>query len=119
MILDIAENLKKVLPNSVIFLGGPEVSFESWKDSFGLFVYWFRNKRRGWKNTFLTWQSRFVGGNIDFSKIKGITYRNGKNIISNMPESELNPDDIPFSSGNLSDMENRIIYYEIPERLPV
>lgn len=117
MILDIAENLKKVLPNSVIFLGGPEVSFESEKILSDYSFIDFVIRGEGEKILFnLTEQ--FVGGNIDFSKIKGITYRNGKNIISNLPESELNPDDIPFSSGNLSDMENRIIYYESQRGCP-
>ena len=117
MILDIAENLKKVLPKSFIFLGGPEVSFESEKLLSDCPFIDLIIRGEGEKILF-NLAEQFVSGNIDFSEIKGITYRNGKDILSNLPESELNPDDIPFSSGDLSDMENRIIYYESQRGCP-
>lgn len=117
MTLHIAEMLKKVLPNVFIFLGGPEVSFESSlllkENNFIDLVI-----RGEGEKIFYSMAKSLINGSFDFSSINGVTYRKGEEIVANPSEKELDLNDIPFSCGNLQDMENKIIYYESQRGCP-
>lgn len=117
IIMDIAENLKKVLPNVYIFLGGPEVSFDSEKI--------LENNRfidaviRGeGEETFRLLASFFVDGKPALSQIDGLTFRDGEKITANPPRNEIPPDSIPFVYDDVNGLENRIIYYESQRGCP-
>ncbi len=117
MTLHIAEMLKKVLPNVFIFLGGPEVSFESdllLKENRFIDLVMRGEGEKIFYNT----AKSLINGSFDFSSINGVTYRKGEEIVINPPEKELNLNDIPFSCGNLKDTENKIIYYESQRGCP-
>jgi len=116
MILDIAENLKKVLPECLIFLGGPEVSFESeeFLKSHSFIDLVIRGEG---EKTFFD-LSHAILENSPFNNIKGITYRKDNEIFINPPQDDLNPAEIPFTYESFDDVQNRIIYYESQRGCP-
>jgi radical SAM superfamily enzyme YgiQ (UPF0313 family) len=117
IIMDIAENLKKVLPDVFIFLGGPEVSFDSEKilenNSFIDAVI-----RGEGEETFRLLASFFINGKPALEHIDGITFRNEEKITANPPRSDISLDSIPFVYDDVSGLENRIIYYESQRGCP-
>ncbi len=108
IILEIASNIKKVLPNTFIFLGGPEVSFDSQKllSKFSFIDLIIRGEG---EKVFYNLAKALINKNT-FSNIKGITYKKGNEILYNPPETEIMPDEIPFSNFDLSETKIRIIY---------
>ena len=114
---NISKNLKKVLPNIKIILGGPEVSYNSVEylkeNSFVDIII-----RGEGEKTFKEITEWILYNKYDISDIKGITYRNEDVIISNDDREALNLDEIPFAYDDLSDMDNKIIYYETQRGCP-
>lgn len=115
-ILKLAKDLKKVNPNVVIVLGGPEVSYDA--------------KELLNKNTFVDY---IVSGEGEIalkellvalrddrptSNISGVTARVEKEIVSNHPCMIENLDDIPFPYDDFTELDNRIIYYESSRGCP-
>lgn len=116
----IISEIKKILPDCIIWVGGPEVSYDSDK---------FLNEnpnvdmvmRGEGEITF-----KEVVDNIDkgyekeqLKEIKGITYRtNTGEIISNPDREYMDMSLIPFPYENMSDFENKIIYYETSRGCP-
>ena len=116
MVLSVACDLKKLLPQTVIFLGGPEVSYRaekllrehSWVD--------FIMAGEGEK-TFCRivrrWRERENGNeNISLSDINGLVYRNEGEIVRTPSAGVIDMDDLIFPYEDLSGLEHRILYYE-------
>ncbi|WP_058486423.1 B12-binding domain-containing radical SAM protein [Defluviitalea phaphyphila] len=116
-ILELIKIIKKILPHTIIILGGPEVSYdgetlmEKYKD-IDIIVF-----GEG-EQTFYDIIEHFKKGNKSLEEIDGIIYRIGEKIIKNKPRMPLNLDDIPFVYENFSDIRNRIIYYETSRGCP-
>lgn len=112
-ILTITEEIRKILPKVPIWLGGPEVSYNSEQvlteqpEITGIM-------RGEGEETFLELMEYYVEGNRELSSIKGITYRDGK--TEDRPLTDLNQ--LPFLYGNLEDFQNKIIYYESSRGCP-
>ena len=109
MIKIVAGRLKKLLPGTVLFFGGPEVSYDSAafleENPFADAV--IRGEGEGvYKSLLERWTE---GG--DISDIGGITYRKNGEIHENPAGEPLRLDDIPFVYANADEFKNRIIYY--------
>lgn len=110
--------LSKLLPDTQIWLGGPEVSYNAqniltdYKMVKGIMI------GEG-ENTFYKILEHYCGNSIDLKDIKGIIYRTAnQNIVSNALIQLLELNDIEFAYGDLSNFENRIIYYESSRGCP-
>ena len=128
-VLTITNELKKLLPESLIWLGGPEASY-------GADKYLKENKElegimvgEG-EATFAKLMKIWVKLGIDglasenrkkdpYEKINGIVYRKDNGgITENKGTERIDLDDIPFVYKDLSKFENRIIYYETSRGCP-
>lgn len=120
MVEEIVENIYKVLPRVHVWFGGPEVSYTA-QD--------FLNKHNHAKGVIcgegeeifknvLEAYSDEESTDILLQNIKGISFWNNGKIISNEPEKPIDMSKIPFVYENLSDFENRIIYYESSRGCP-
>lgn len=129
MIRELCVELKKVLPETKIWLGGPEVSYdgkeylESNLSVDGIMV------GEG-EETFLELLDYYVKGDKALHEVKGIIYRKSalKDIDINPNKEDdievtkirplLNFNDIPFCYDNIEEFENKIIYYETSRGCP-
>lgn len=117
-ILTIAKELHKVAPQVHIWLGGPEVSYDSEKvleeNSFiegiiqGEGEVTFYELVKTWKDN-----------SNDYRDISGIIYRDKCGQIHQNPVRPLmSLDDLPFIYQDLSKFENKILYYETSRGCP-
>jgi len=113
----IATELKKVMPNVHIWLGGPEVSYDA------VNVLESHNYLDGimmgeGEATFYELAKHYVDDAIEFSDIAGIAYRSENGVLANSMRPLMNMDDIPFVYSDLQEFDNRIIYYESSRGCP-
>lgn len=107
----------KVLPDTAIWLGGPEVSYDARKvleehpEVTGVM------KGEG-EVTFLELAGFYLEGISELAKIEGITYRDGDRIQENPWRGITDLSTIPFVYKDLKKFENRIIYYESSRGCP-
>ena len=106
--------LHKLLPETDIWLGGPEVSYNT--------DYYFDNFQcvKGimvgeGEETFKELVQYYVLGNGDLTNIKGIALPEMRNV---KPRECVDMSLIPFPYKDLSEFENRIIYYESSRGCP-
>ena len=131
-VTEITKELKKIMPDVPVWLGGPEVSYDSdmqlkkypWVDGIiagegEITFYEMINHYLSGSN-----DGSFDKTNISLADIKGIVYRDGKNnIVSNAARPRMCMDDIPFpytedAGFNIESLKNRIIYYETSRGCP-
>ena len=125
MILELVVDLKKVLPSCDIWLGGPEVSF----DSVGLLKGYHQLKGivigEG-EQAFTK-----IIGNVRLDEIAGITYRDSQSQIigsdgnncydkltATWRKNETTMDKIPFPYKDMEKFKNKIVYYESSRGCP-
>lgn len=118
-VLEIVRDLKKVLPDVKIWLGGPEVSYRAEEllrrepEVDGIMV----GEGEG---TFC----RLAAGYLEaaeeiFRGIPGLVFRTSAGeIVAAPPAPLIDLSDIPFPYGDLSGLEHRIIYYESSRGCP-
>jgi len=122
MTFNLVRDIKKLLPKVRIFLGGPEVSFESERlleqinEIDGIML------GEG-EQTFCELINHFesVGKEKleDLSQIKGLIYKGINNTIrKNDARDVIDLSTVPFPYKDLSDFENRILYYETSRGCP-
>ncbi len=117
-VLKIASSLKKVLPECTVFMGGPEVSFEC-KDFLEKYHFIDMIIKGEGEITFSKWIDRFEK-DIDFSDIKGIAVRKEDGIYDNSMQTEtFDLNSLPFFYKDLSEFQNRIIYFETSRGCPM
>ncbi|MDD4802773.1 MAG: DUF4080 domain-containing protein [Syntrophomonas sp.] len=117
-ILEICADFKKVSPHTIIILGGPEVSYDTEQLLQDNHCIDYVVRGEGEQTLCELLPAVLEGKKTDY--IKGICYRDGKEVFQN-PNRELiaNLDDIPFPyQGNLDEMADRIIYYESSRGCP-
>lgn len=118
VVLKLCSSLKKLKPEAVIILGGPEVSFDSEmllaKHDFIDYIV------RGEGEETLLELLRLLNGDIqDIASIPGVTYRKSDRILANHERSLLKAlDAIPFPYDNLDELDTKIIYYETSRGCP-
>lgn len=116
-ILTIAENLKKILPQVVIVLGGPEVSYDAieilkQKPFIDIII------RGEGERAFLSLAKYFVERRGTLEQIRGISYRIGKEMKENLPAEPIQMDELPFVYDDMTELEHKIIYYETQRGCP-
>jgi len=116
--LKLASDLKQLAPDTVIVLGGPEVSF-------GAFDMMVRNSAidcivRGEGEETCRQLLQAISCGLPLDDIAGITYREGEEIVAN-PEreaiAELDRVPSPFAAG-LVDLGKPLVYYETSRGCP-
>ena len=114
---NLIREVHKVLPDTAIWLGGPEVSYDAGKvleehpEVTGVM------KGEG-EVTFLELAGFYLEGISELAKIEGITYREGDQIQENPWRGITDLSTIPFVYKDLKKFENRIIYYESSRGCP-
>ncbi len=108
---EIVRDLVKVLPGTIIWLGGPEVSFNA-KETLAVNTGVFGIVRGEGEETWKELLSFYLNGTPNPEDILGITYRREEGIVDNPERPPIQMDDIPLCSDEASDYKNRIIYYE-------
>lgn len=112
IVIKIINAYKKISHNTFIFLGGPEVSYETDQLMAKELAIDLVISGEGEK-TFATLLTSLVKKDILLEAIEGIVYRKNHSIINNAPRIPLSMDDLPFVyEEGISELENKIIYYE-------
>ena len=117
MIEDVVGVFHKLCPAIPIWLGGPEVSFETTDflqkhpDVFGVM-------RGEGDRTFLELCRYYDGSISELREILGISFREGEEIISTECRPIVDMSTLPFSYNTTQDFSNRIIYYESSRGCP-
>lgn len=130
-VYELVRDLKQVLPETEIWLGGPEVSYDS-----GRILSQepeIRGIMRGEgeltfsqvAEAYLAAEDRLAAEDPEdrllarLEGILGITYRDGSGEIrENGPQRLLSMDEIPFYYKDMAGFENRIVYYESSRGCP-
>ncbi|NLL70947.1 MAG: B12-binding domain-containing radical SAM protein [Epulopiscium sp.] len=120
-VLSLVSVIKQIMPKTMIFLGGPEVSYDS--------EFWLREHKEvdfiiqgeGEETLYELIQYFYKEGKIKtLEEIKGICYRQGDKIYEGPSRFPLNLNTIPFvyDSNEFKELKNRIIYYESSRGCP-
>ena len=105
-VMSLVCDLKKILPGTLLFLGGPEVSYhpeEVLRNHPDVDLVMVGEGEQ----TFREFMDR-----KKLSEIDGIVYREGTDIQRTAPRQGMNLDELVFPYDNLEGLENRILYYE-------
>ena len=116
MIENVISSIKKILPNTVIVLGGPEVSYgyKEHLEKNADFVVVGEGEA-----TIKELIEYFIYSDLKIEGIKGIAYKKNNEIVVNESRNLLDLDSIPFAyKYGFEDLENRIIYYETSRGCP-
>ena len=109
--------LTKVLPNTKIVLGGPEVSYNS-EALFERLPIDLVIENEG-EETWYEYLKHLIDGDIVLEEIKGIVYRNEKGeVVRNQARALMDLANLPFVYDDLSGLEHKIIYYEASRGCP-
>lgn len=120
---ELIRDLKKILPETRIWVGGPEVSYDA--EHFlkempqvtgvmcgeGEATFWEVIK------SYAQWEKQGQEPEA-LGKISGIVYRDGKELIATENREILDMDELVFPYENLSLFEHKIIYYESSRGCP-
>ena len=116
-ILTIANELHKVAPQTRIWLGGPEVSYDSEK-LLQKYSY-IEGIMQGEGEVTFYELVKVWSRNGELDNVLGIIYRNQSNQIFQNPARPLmSMDEVPFIYEDLSKFENKILYYESSRGCP-
>ncbi len=115
---ELIDDLTKLLPGVPIWLGGPEVSYDTQELVEQIPAVKGIMLGEG-EQTFYELASYYIKKNITLESIRGLIYRNDNNRIeTNPPREMMNMDEIPFCYTNIEKWENKIIYYETSRGCP-
>lgn len=114
---EITQDLYQLLPNTPIWLGGPEVSYDAailLKEMTQIQGIMYGEGEK----TFYELVSYYMKQALPLSKIRGIVYRDEDKVIENPPREWMSMDEIPFAYANIHNFQNKIIYYETSRGCP-
>lgn len=117
MIYRIIGELHKVSPNTQIWLGGPEVSYDAGKVLKEHPAVSLVMKGEG-EETFTKVCERYAQGNGDLTDVLGISYRQDGEIVENPMRPPMDMDKIPFVYRDMDKFEHKILYYETSRGCP-
>lgn len=136
MIRELLPEIIKLLPDTAVWLGGPEVSFEAeermreyamltgimigeGEATFRELVSYYADSAK---------HGSYADNTVDYEndgrkrgalgEIAGIVYREGERIYRNSERNLLSIDELPFSYGEPESFRNRVIYYESSRGCP-
>lgn len=110
--------LKKILPQTLLVLGGPEVTYEAERflreNRAADLIMWGEGE---W--TFTELLDVLDGSGGEFGDVLGLTYRQDREIITNPPRETLDMGLLPFPyDADFGDVRDKIIYYESSRGCP-
>lgn len=112
-VYSLIEDLKKILPQTTFFVGGPEVSYHPGEILLEHPPIDFILVGEGEKSLYQYMEYRQGGGMAKaLSDIEGLVYREGQTIHQNAPAPAIEMDELAFPYEDLSGLENHILYYE-------
>ena len=119
MIDKIARELRKLLPECMIWYGGPEVGFHgeqvlcenAWVD--GVFC---GEGEISFYEVLECYRSQGRCG--DYTQIQGLVVRSGREIITTAVRRNCSLDEIAFPYADMSKLQSRIVYYETSRGCP-
>lgn len=114
---ELIRDLKKILPDTVFWAGGPEVSFHAKNFLEDMPQVTGIMKGEG-EETFLALAGYYLEGKGRLEEIFGIVFRKENEIVDNGFREPVDLDRIPFIYENPENFENRIIYYESSRGCP-
>lgn len=115
MVERLTANLKKVLPQTLILLGGPEVSFDgerTLQETKADFILCGEGEE-AFSQLCLALEE-----NMPLSNVPSLIYKKGVQIITNALAEPLDLGKLPFVYDDLKAYENRILYYEAQRGCP-
>lgn len=116
--LALARRIKQVKQDTVIVLGGPEVSYDasSLMEKYSYIDFIVRGEG---EETFRELLEHVIEGKGYVKDISGITYRQGRDVVENSDRKLIcDLDSIPFPYGPDDGLKNRIVYYEASRGCP-
>lgn len=117
-VMKLGPSIKKIMPDSIIVLGGPEVSYDvesTMKENPWIDYIIFGEG----EETFFEFAHELKSGCQNLHDIDGLAYCINEEIGVNKPRRPMTLlDHIPFPYDNFSDLENKIIYYETSRGCP-
>ena len=114
---ELIRDLKKILPDTAFWAGGPEVSFHAKNFLEDMPQVTGIMKGEG-EETFLALAGYYLEGKRRLEEISGIVFRKEDVIVDNGFREPVDLDRIPFIYENPENFENRIIYYESSRGCP-
>ena len=114
---ELIRDLKKILPDTAFWAGGPEVSFHA-KDFLEDMPQVTGIMKGEGEETFLALAGYYLEGKGRLEEISGIVFRKENAIVDNGFREPVDLDRIPFIYENPENFENRIIYYESSRGCP-
>lgn len=122
-IKELLRNVKKILPDTVIWAGGPEVSYdaeqflEEMPEVFGVMCGEGEETFRELTQYYVNLERNTEKG-TELEKIDGIVFRKGKEIQKTAPRAILDMDTLVFPYQDMELFHHRIIYYESSRGCP-
>ncbi len=118
MVYEIARELKKLLPNTPIWVGGPEVSYDAYSELKNHECFDGVMIGEG-EETFYEVMQYIHGDRSSLKSIAGIAYRNEDGTIAmTAPRNVMDLSKVPFPYEKMDDFKNKIIYYETSRGCP-
>ena len=115
---ELAEEVHRVLPDTKIWLGGPEVSYDA-KQVLERNPQITGVMKGEGEETFLELVRHYADGAPGISEIRGIAWRGRDGLIrDNGFRGPVDLDTVPFIYQDLSGFDNRILYYESSRGCP-
>ena len=115
-VLQAASSLKKILPDCLILLGGPEVSLNS-EALMQRYSFIDMIIRGGGEIPFAHFMQR-LHEDKSILDTPSACVRDGSNIVTTQQARDFDMNDLPFIYDDLSAYENKIIYYETSRGCP-
>lgn len=122
-IKELIRNVKKILPDTVIWAGGPEVSYdaeqflEEMPEVFGVMCGEGEETFRELTQYYVNLERNTEKG-TELEKIDGIVFRKGKEIQKTAPRAILDMDTLVLPYQDMELFHHRIIYYESSRGCP-
>lgn len=117
MILQVAEEYYKLRPEVPIWVGGPEVSYET--EAFLREHPFVTGVMMGeGEEVFANLCRYYLEDMGSLEEIPGLAFRQGDNVRMNPWEKELSLSTVPFCYSQMEDFSHRIIYYESSRGCP-
>lgn len=113
----LTEDIHKVLPQTDIWLGGPEVSYRAEEMLAGHPELTGIMTGEG-EETFRQLAEHYVKGTRKLTQVQGIVFRENGGMCRTEQGELLALSDVPFPYEDLTEFENRIIYYESSRGCP-
>lgn len=117
MVYEVARELRKLLPDTPIWVGGPEVSYDA-RQVLEEHPYIDGVMIGEGEETFYELLQYVVNQKGSLGEIRGICYRGEDSLCMTAPREQMDLSKVPFPYEDLENFENKIIYYESSRGCP-